>query len=265
MIYLIFPLEFIQTALFSAFLSLFCWDDQSVTAGKKCQHCPAGQGNLNALVLSDIQTHGVAFLYQHAWQKLHFPYLLPLCYLCYPATPSSGAQVWVCLWERRTTILPFLVNLGMELQQLLWKSLRDISKQLFFWHWAHTFLEAQLFLQSESSTSPHLLWAAFRCQRWRLALQENSSTVNFSDIWASNTNCCCPWKPNRNHHMGVISVLYATHYPTGPPASKMPHPKPLLNARSCWKAQKQLWHTSIYIYTYTCICLLTWIYTYKYI
>lgn len=92
MIYLIFPLEFIQTALFSAFLSLFCWDDQSVTAGKKCQHCPAGQGNLNALVLSDIQIHGVAFLYQHAWQKSHFPYLLPLCYLCYPATPSSGGS-----------------------------------------------------------------------------------------------------------------------------------------------------------------------------
>lgn len=158
--------------------SLFCWDDQSVTAGKKCQHCPAGQGNLNALVLSETQAHHVTFPYQYPWQKLHFLYLSSLCYLCYPATLSSGGSV--CLWDWRTTTPPFLVNPGTELQQLLLQSPRDISKQLFFWHQARTFLEAQLFLLWESSTSPHLLWAAFRCQRWRLLLQE-SSTVTFSE------------------------------------------------------------------------------------
>lgn len=57
-------------------------------------------------------------------------------------------------------------------------------------------------------------------------------------------------------------MLYRTHHPTGPPASKMLHPKPFLNARSCWKAQKQPWHSLISVYTYmyiyllTCICIL---------
>lgn len=178
---------------------------------------------------------------------------------------AQGAQVWVCLWEWRTTILPFLVNLGMELQQLLWQSLRDISKQLFFWHQAHTFLEAQLFLQSRVKYFPTFALSSFQMPEMESAAARKQQQPPSLNIWISDTNRCCPWKPNRNHHTGVTSMLHTTHYPTGPPASKTPHPKPFLNARSCWKAQKQLWHTLIYIYTYMCICLLTCTYTYKYI
>lgn len=83
-------------------------------------------------------------------------------------------------------------------------------------------------------------------------------------LWISDTNRCCPWKPNWNHHMGVNSMFYATHYPTGLPDSKTPQTNPSWVPEAAEKPRRNS-DTLMYIYTHMCICLLTCIYTSKYI